>query len=152
MKHVTRPVAGALAFVVFAGGLAFAAQPEHSLVGASGYDVVAYHTEGEARRGSGFHVAEHEGVTYAFASEENAERFKANPERYVPAYGGYCAYGAALGKKFVADPEVFEVVDGRLFLNLDRDIQAKWNEDQAGHIAKADANWPRIEDKRASEL
>jgi len=135
-----------------APGAAWAADTATSLVGASGYDVVAYHTQGEAVRGSGYHVVEYEGVTYAFASEENANLFKADPEKYLPEYGGYCAYGVAVGKKFVANPEIWKIVDGKLYLNLDAGIQQKWEEDLEGHIDSADDNWTDIEGKDPSEL
>ncbi len=143
---------------VFAVFMAITAMPAlatdvtHSTPGISGYDPVAYFTDGKPMRGSGYHVAEYKGVTYAFASEENKEIFEANQEKYVPAYGGYCAYGAAVGKKFVADPEVWKVVDGTLYLNLDEGIQGKWNEDIPGFIKKADDNWKSIKDKSASAL
>ena len=88
----------------------------------------------------------------AFASEENKEMFEANPEKYAPAYGGWCAYGVAVGKKFVADPEVWTIVKGKLYVNLDRDIQAKWNEDIPGHIKTANANWVEIQGKAPADL
>jgi hypothetical protein len=78
--------------------------------------------------------------------------FEAKPEKYMPAYGGYCAYGVAVGKKFVVDPEAWKIVDGNLYLNLDRDIQKKWLKDVPGYIKKAEANWPKIKDKPASDL
>ena len=124
----------------------------NNLIGVQGYDLVAYQTQGEALRGNGHNVAEHDGVSYQFATAENREAFEANPTKYLPAYGGYCAFGAALGKKFNGDPEVWKVVDGKLYLNLDSSIQKKWNEDIPGNISKADANWVKIKDKSPSEL
>jgi YHS domain-containing protein len=124
----------------------------YSTPGLSGYDPVAYHTEGKPVRGSGFHTAEHEGVTYLFANKKNKKMFEADPRKYLPAYGGYCAYGVALGKKFASNPEVWRVEDGKLFLNLDEDIQKKWEKDLAGYINKAEANWPEIREKAAAEL
>ena len=124
----------------------------HSTPGIGGYDPVAYFTDGKPVKGNGYHVANFQGVTYAFASEEHQEMFEANPEKYVPAYGGYCAYGVAVGKKFVADPEVWKVVNGKLYLNLDRDIQSKWNEDIPGYIKTGDRNWKEIRDKAPSDL
>lgn len=121
-------------------------------VGADGYDVVSYFTESEAVRGNGKYTHVHDGVTYLFSSEENKNAFAGNPERFLPAYGGYCAYGVAVGKKFYSDPEVWEIVDGTLYLNLDRDIQKKWREDKAGNIRKADTNWENIKDKSPGDL
>lgn len=117
-----------------------------------GYDTVAYHTQGRAVKGNGFNVSEYKGATYLFASKENKEAFDANPERYLPAYGGFCAYGASVGKKFEADAEAWKVVDGKLYLTLDREIQKQWNEDVSGHIAKADKNWETIKGKPALAL
>lgn len=124
----------------------------HSTPGLGGYDPVAYFTDGKPVRGSGYHVTEFNGVTYAFANADHLETFEANPEKYVPAYGGYCAYGVAVGKKFVADPEVWKIVGGKLYVNLDRDIQRKWQKDVPGHIETADANWLKIKDKAPSDL
>ena len=123
-----------------------------STPGVSGYDPVAYFTEGKPMRGSGYHVTTHAGVTYAFTSKKHLKMFKANPQKYVPAYGGYCAYGVAVGKKFVADPEVWKIVDGKLYLNLDRSIQRTWEKDVPGNIKKAERNWPEIKDKAPWDL
>ena len=124
----------------------------HSTPGINGYDPVAYFTDGKPMKGSGYHMADFEGVTYAFASEEHKDMFKANPEKYIPAYGGFCAYGVTVGKKFVVDPEAWKIVDKKLYLNLDRDIQKKWLKDVPGYIKKADTNWTKIKDKPASDL
>lgn len=119
----------------------------HSAPAVSGYDVVSYQTEKRPLRGNGHFIATHEGATYLFVDQANLDAFKADPERYAPAYGGYCAFGVSVGKKFIGDPEVWRVVDGRLYLNLDTNIQADWLKDVPGRIAKAEANWPEIEDK-----
>jgi YHS domain-containing protein len=124
----------------------------HSTPGISGYDPVAYFTEGKPMKGSGYHVADYQGVTYAFASKDHKQLFEDNPEKYVPAYGGYCAYGVAVGKKFVSDPEAWKVVNGILYLNLDKDIQSKWLQDIPGYIKKSEANWKDIKDKAPSDL
>jgi len=131
---------------------ALAGDVTHSTPGISGYDPVAYFTDGKPMKGSGYYVAEYQGVTYAFASKEHKDMFEANPEKYVPAYGGYCAYGVAVGKKFVSDPEAWKIVQGKLYLNLDRDIQSKWAKDIPGYIKKSEANWKDIKDKAPSEL
>ena len=131
---------------------ALAGDVTHSTPGISGYDPVAYFTDGKPMKGSGYHVAEYQGVTYAFVSKEHKNRFKDNPEKYVPAYGGFCAYGVAVGKKFVSDPEAWKIVQGRLYLNLDRDIQSKWVKDIPGYIKKSEANWKEIKDKAPSDL
>jgi YHS domain-containing protein len=124
----------------------------HSTPGINGYDAVAYHTEGKPVKGNGWNVAEYEGVTYLFANKKNRKMFEANPEKYLPEYGGYCAYGVAIGKKFAIDPEVWEIENGKLYLNLDTGIQKKWAKDIPGYIKKADANWMEIKEKAPSDL
>jgi YHS domain-containing protein len=124
----------------------------HSTPGVNGYDPVAYFEDDKPMKGSGFHVSDFEGVTYAFASKEHKKMFDADPEKYIPVYGGYCAYGVAVGKKFLSDPEVWKIVEGKLYLNVDKDIQKKWAKDIPGFIKKADDNWLQIKDKAPSDL
>jgi len=117
-----------------------------------GYDPVAFFTENKAVLGQASHTAVHEGAAYRFASRENQEIFEKNPERYVPQYGGFCAYGAALGAKFDGDPRLFAIVNHKLYFNLNPDIQKKWNEDRTGYIRKAEKNWPTIRDEDPAKL
>lgn len=131
---------------------AMAGDVTQSTPGISGYDPVAYFIDGKPMKGSGYHVAEYQGVAYAFASKEHMQLFENNPEKYVPAYGGYCAYGVAVGKKFVSDPEAWKIVNRTLYLNLDKDIQSKWSQDIPGYIKKSEANWKDIKNKPASDL
>ncbi len=137
--------------MVFAGSNAFAAD-DTALPAISGYDPVAYFTESKAVRGSGFNVATYNGQTYLFASKENKELFQKNPEKYLPQFGGWCAYGVSIGKKFHTDPNVFAIVDGKLYLNLDKEIQEKWNADQNANIDKAHKNWIKISAKSLASL
>jgi YHS domain-containing protein len=118
---------------------------DYDLPAVGGYDLVSYHQEGGPVRGTGFQKAEHDGVTYLFANEANRAAFEAHPEKYLPAYNGYCAFGVALGKKFNTDPSVYTIVDGRLYLNLDGDIQGKWAANRSVNIEKAEANWSKIQ-------
>lgn len=124
----------------------------HSNPGINGYDPVAYFTEGKPVKGNGWNVAEHDGVIYMFANKKNKKLFEADPEMYLPQYGGYCAYGVAVGKKFEIDPEVWKIENGKLYLNLDEGIQKKWNKDIPGYIQKADANWSEIKEKSPADL
>ena len=124
----------------------------HSMPGINGYDPVAYFTEGKPIKGNGWNVTEHDGVTYMFANKKNRKKFEADPQMYLPAYGGYCAYGVAVGKKFEIDPEAWKIESGKLYLNLDAEIQKKWLKDIPGYIQKANANWPDILEKAPSEL
>ena len=104
------------------------------------------------QRGNGHHVAEANGVTYVFATDENKKAFVANPQKYLPQFGGYCAYGVSVSKKFVADPEQFDIVDGKLYLNLDAKIRSIWLKDTASRISDGNSNWKVIANKKASEL
>ncbi len=125
---------------------AFAAE-EHFLVdgyGVSGHDPVAYHTKGQPTVGDSAFTATHEGVTYRFASAANRDTFEADPETYAPQYGGFCAFGTAMGRKFPGDPNAWRIVDGKLYLNLNKDVQAQWVTDIPGFIRGADHNWPII--------
>jgi YHS domain-containing protein len=136
-------------------GLAVSAQAGDFAVSApavSGYDVVSYQTHKRPIRGNGHYVAEHAGATYLFASQEHLEMFQKNSQRYVPVYGGYCAFGVSKGKKFIGDPEVWRIVDNRLYFNLDARIQDDWLKDIPGYIATADANWKKIKDKDPATL
>ncbi len=152
MKVFNTVLSAAVLLVSVVATPAFATDVTNSTPGISGYDPVAYFTEGKPMKGSGYHVAEYQGVTYAFASNDHKDMFKDNPGKYVPAYGGYCAFGVAVGKKFVSDPETWKVVNGTLYLNLDKDIQSKWLQDVPGYITKSEANWKEIKDKAASDL
>ena len=130
----------------------FAGNVEYSTTGVLGYDLVSYHSEGKPVRGDGNNLVVVDGVTYLFANEENKNAFEKNTEKYLPAYGGYCAFGVSVNKKFVGDPEVWKIVDGTLYLNLDRNIQKIWFEDIPGNIVKAEQNWPNIKDKAPADL
>jgi YHS domain-containing protein len=112
--------------------------------GAGGYDLVAYFTEGRPRQGDAQITAIHDGVTYRFASEENRAAFLAEPARYLPQYGGYCAWAVANGYTAHGDPEFWTVVDDKLYLNYSRVVRWRWAGDIPGNIAKGDANWPRV--------
>ena len=141
-----------LALVAFVSLGANAAEFTHSTPAVQGYDVVSYQTAKRPVRGNGHFTAVHDGAVYLFSSKENLDAFNTNPERYVPAYNGYCAFGVSVGKKFVGDPEVWRVVDNRLYLNLDATIQDQWLKDVPGRIKTADSNWRKIEDKDPASL
>ncbi len=117
-------------------------------VALDGYDPVAYHTEERALEGEPEITFEHEGAVYQFASASNREAFSEEPERYVAAYGGWCAYAVYGGGTFFADPESFVLKDGRLFLFHDSiffDGKQAWEErDHEQRTASADAYWAQM--------
>ena len=117
-----------------------------------GFDPVAYFTEGAPTKGDYKLTSTFDEATYWFASEENKALFEANPEAYIPAYGGYCAFGTAMGFKFDGDPNHWKIVDDVLYLNLSQDIQERWVADIPGFIQKADVSWETIEDAAPADL
>ena len=125
---------------------------QHSVPAVQGYDVVSYQTGKRPVRGNGHYVATYDGAAYQFSSQENLDSFNQNPEQYVPAYNGYCAFGVSVGKKFIGDPEVWRLVDGKLYLNLDTGVQSQWLKDVPGRIQTADTNWTDIKDKDPASL
>ena len=109
-----------------------------------GYDVVAYFAKGEPTVGTAKYSTVYKDATYRFSSEANLDAFEDAPEKYLPQYGGYCAYGVAVGAKFDGDPHLWRIVDGRLYLNLNEDVQRTWEKDIPAYIKQADRNWTRI--------
>ena len=118
----------------------------------AGYDVVAYFTLSKAVEGNAEFTATHDGAIYRFSSQENRDLFNVNPSHYAPQYGGFCAYGAALGKKFDVDGKAFEIVDGKLYVNKNLDVYEIWVEEKAENIIAADMKWVTIEDIAAKDL
>lgn len=111
-----------------------------------GTDPVAYFTQGAAVPGTPEHAAEWGGTTWHFASAENMAAFEADPERYAPQYGGYCAWAVGARNALApTEPAQWSIVDGKLYLNYSASVQSDWKQDVPGFIAKADANWPRLE-------
>ena len=142
----------ALVAIFGLAGTAMAADYTNSTPAVQGYDVVSYQTGKRPIRGNGHFVAVYDGATYQFSSADNQKVFENNPEKYIPAYGGYCAFGASVGKKFIGDPEVWRVVDGKLDLKLDTSIQSEWLKDVPGRIKAADAQWGEIKNANPASL
>lgn len=109
-----------------------------------GYDPVAYFRDGRAVEGSKAFTLRWRGANWRFRSERHREAFREDPERYAPQFGGYCAWAVAHGYTADVDPEAWKIVDGRLYLNYSRDIQAKWDEDPSRYIRQGQTNWPRM--------
>ncbi|WP_285670572.1 YHS domain-containing (seleno)protein [Paralimibaculum aggregatum] len=106
-----------------------------------GYDPVAYGIEGRAVKGVPAYAHRHGEVVVHFASAANRDRFAAEPERYLPAYGGHCAYGVTQGQRLDSDPEAWRIVDGELHLFLDQGTRSLWMLEEVGHKATADRLW-----------
>jgi YHS domain-containing protein len=116
----------------------------YSNIALQAYDPVAFFTDSRPVKGSPFIAAEHAGHTYLFASEEHKAEFERRPEKYLPAYGGYCAFGVSIGKFFPVEIDTWEIIDGRLVLQFSQDIKRMFAEDKAANLRKADTNWPRL--------
>jgi YHS domain-containing protein len=117
-----------------------------------GYDPVSYFTDGAPTPGEIDITAEHQGAIYRFASAEHKAMFEADPAKYAPQYGGYCAFGLAQGYKFDGDPQVWKIVDDKLYLNLSPKVSTIWQQDVPGNIENADAKWQMVKDADPSDL
>lgn len=149
------------AFAMVASGAAWAGPQYVDKTGfaVSGYDVVAYfdlpqsdigQPQPKAVPGRADITAEFNDATFAFATEANRDAFLANPEKYAPQFDGHCAYGVAVGGKVPANPYLWRIVDGALYLNITEDVVGLWEEDISGHITNANTEWKDLEDDRAS--
>ncbi len=126
----------------------------------SGYDVVAYFDLAQAPVGQAQPAAvpgdkditaTYNGATFAFSSEANKERFLADPEAFVPQYDGHCAYGVSKGGKVPGNPNLWRIVDDKLYLNITKNVVGFWEEDIPGNLSLANNNWVNIEGNAASE-
>ena len=113
----------------------------------SGYDAVAYFTDGRPVEGSQAYSYDWQGAVWRFASQANLDRFKTAPATYAPQFGGYCAWAVSRGYTASADPQAWRIVDGKLYLNYDLEVKKTWEQDVPGNIAKGEANWPKVLDQ-----
>jgi len=120
-------------------------------IGLQGYDPVAYFINGAPTEGSERYSFVWKGVTYRFASAENLEKFKADPQKYLPQYGGYCAYAMSLNRIADIDPSRWAIVDGKLYLNNGFVAEKLWSLNRSGNIATGDRNWPLYPKKAVGE-
>ena len=116
-------------------------------VAVKGYDVVAYFQQQKPVKGSDDFAHTHQGAKYYFASAKNRDLFVADPEKYRPQYGGYCAWAVSQGDTADIDPKAWKIVGGKLYLNYSVKIQKKWEEDISGNIVAANKNWPDLAKK-----
>jgi hypothetical protein len=114
---------------------------------ARGYDVVAYSVAGVATKGNARFRHRWNEATWEFANADNRARFARTPEKYAPQFGGYCAWAVSRGYTADADPEAWQIVEGKLYLTYSKAVQRRWEQDIAGNIARARANWPAVLDK-----
>ena len=161
MNRFTMTIAAAATALSFVGQ-AFAGEQYVDGTGyaASGYDVVAYfdlpqnpvgQTQPAAVPGKASYVAEYNGAKFAFSSAENLAKFEANPAQYAPQYDGHCAYGVSKGGKVPGNPNLWRIVDNKLYLNITKNVVGFWEEDIPGNINLAENNWPSIESAPGSD-
>ncbi len=134
------------AFVLVTGAVA---KPAVNTIGSpgiaiKGYDPVAYFEQGGPRAGSSKHTVKHAGVRWQFSSAANKAKFEQNPARYMPAYGGYCAYGVAQGYLVKIEPDAWAIRNGKLYLNYNRNVQRTWSKSPDAYIQKANVRWPKL--------
>lgn len=144
MKSIFR-----LFFPLFAlVALAHAEKPVNTTllgVAIKGYDPVAYFTDNKPMKGDAKFSHEWNGAQWHFSSAEHRDLFQADPTKYAPQFGGYCAWAVSQNYTANSDPErAWKVVNGKLYLNYNREVQQKWETDVPGNIAKGDVNWPKL--------
>lgn len=134
------------ALFVFAAVPAFADKTTYQSDGAAinGYDPVAYFVDGMPIKGNAALGHMWNGTKWQFANPQNLQAFKANPAKYAPKFGGYCAYAVSQGYTAPTDPDAWSIIDGKLYLNYSKSVRARWQQDTSGNILKGDANWPGL--------
>ena len=156
-----------IALVVLVGTMMFAGPAlagqqyvDKSGFAVSGYDVVSYwgqkqtpvgKRQSKAVAGKKSITAEYNGAKWAFSSEANRDKFKANPAKYTPLYDGHCAYGVSKGGKVPGNPNLWRIVDNKLYLNITKTVVGFWEENIPKNITLANTNWPKIIKKPASK-
>ncbi|WP_416899572.1 MAG: YHS domain-containing (seleno)protein [Minwuia sp.] len=157
LKVAAAGLLGALAFST--GALAGEQYVDGTGYAVSGYDVVAYHSlqqapvgdeQPAAVPGKAEFTADYNGATWAFANEANRDMFAADPGKYAPAYDGHCAFGIAKGGKVPANPHLWRIRDGKLYLNITKRVVGFWEADIPANLRSSEANWRSLEDQAAA--
>jgi YHS domain-containing protein len=147
--------AGAAAVIAIVAGL-MVARPGSAIptinqtadhVAIKGYDTVAYFTESKPVKGRAEYQSKWEDTIWHFASVSHRDLFQANPERYAPQFGGYCALGIAAGEYADIDPEAWTIVDGKLYFNNSKDYQKVWKKAPEAYVVTAQYNWSENRNK-----
>ncbi|MEM9160461.1 MAG: YHS domain-containing (seleno)protein [Verrucomicrobiota bacterium] len=116
-------------------------------VAIEGYDPVAYFTEGKPAKGKKSIELEYNDAEWRFASEENRKAFEADPDKYAPQFGGYCAWAVSEGYTAGIDPDVWNIVEGKLYLNYSKKTRGQWEEDLDDNIADGHKHWARLKNE-----
>ena len=143
------------AFILLSSSISLASdnvQTDANGVTLAGYDAVSYFTEHAAVTGSAKYTSVYNNAIYYFSSSKNRDLFNTNPEAYAPQYGGFCAYGASVGKKFDIDGKAFEVFEGKLYVNKNPDVYKIWAEEKVERIDTANTEWQKIQNTSIKDL
>ncbi len=116
-----------------------------------GYDSVAYFTQERPVEGKSSHQSRYQGALWLFSSAENKALFDADPQKYAPQYGGYCAWAVSQGYTARIDPKAWSIVKDKLYLNYSKAVRDQWSRDIPANIADGDANWPQLRADLAAE-
>jgi YHS domain-containing protein len=137
--------------ISFLAGLPVLAQKSSTFVQGDkairGYDPVAYFIESKPVKGSEQLLYNWNNSNWYFSTQQNLDLFKANPEKYAPQYGGYCAYGLSNGYKAPTDADAWTIENGKLYLNYNIEVREMWNKERKERIERADKNWPQVKNK-----
>jgi YHS domain-containing protein len=150
MRKYLAAIGAAAAFIVLAafGSHAQSAAPAAGGPALGGYCPVAYVAMNQAMKGDPNQKSVHDGKTYHFANADAKTMFDASPAKFVPAYDGLCATAVAQGMKLQSDPKLFAIHNGKAYLFSDAEAKAMFDNDKAGIIAKADAQWPKVKEAK----
>ena len=150
VERTLRPTASAILLTLLCSLASVASSSQLNLgadnIAVSGYDLVSYF-DARVEPGSVDFASDFQGATYLFSSAAHAQQFESDPQKFLPAYGGYCAYGVSMGKRLPIDPQAYEVVAGRLYLLLNRVTQKTWQLNRDNNINIADRLWHTVEHK-----
>ena len=117
-----------------------------------GYDPVAFFTDSQPLKGDEKFNYSYNGAKYFFASQEHLDLFKADPAKYAPQFGGWCAYAVSLGRVAPVNVEFWSIVDGRLLLQHNKRANDGWNKDVKGNLTLADQYWPAVSSKKGGQI
>ncbi|MGI9273817.1 MAG: YHS domain-containing (seleno)protein [Endozoicomonas sp.] len=151
-RFKTLAAASMLAFAGIVSAADIEINADENDVALHGYDAVSYFAADKPARGSSQYTATYKNAIFMFSSRENRDTFRADPSRYAPQYGGFCAFGTAVEKKLDGDPNAWKIVGDKLYLNLNKDVQKRWLTDEPGYIQTANQIWPRIKSFAADQL
>ena len=136
-----------LGFALSLAAPALAAEPpvfQDDGLAIRGYDPVAYFTQGKPVEGAAKHQFKWNGAIWRFASAAHLAKFKANPKKYAPQYGGYCAYAVSRNYTAKIEPNAWTIHKGKLYLNYSKSVRRLWDSERANNIVKGDRNWPAV--------